>query len=97
MSVKIKISENRLAALGYIKFNESEKCKMYSLDDDIFTDEYGFSCDDIFETNIEVHSNGSCVMGGVLEIEDFNDLRDVLYKTLYRNGINDSVSKSLVL
>lgn len=87
MSKKVKITENKLITLGYVKSNDNKDYKVYSLDENIFNDEYGLNCDSIIETNVVVYANGECVMGGELEIEDFNDLRDVLYKTLYYNGV----------
>jgi hypothetical protein len=93
MSKKNKITESGLTALGYVKNNETEKHILYVLDENIFDNEYGFSCDSIFDTNIILYNNGLCVIGGECEIEDFNDVRDILYKTLYTNGIKDVVNQ----
>jgi hypothetical protein len=87
MNKKLKITESRLETLGYVKFNETEEIKCYALDENIFSEKYGLNCDTIWELNIVLHKNGGCVMDGECEIENFNELRHMVYSTFYSNGL----------
>lgn len=91
MSKKLKITESRLVTLGYVKRSEEEgeKYNMYDLGEDNFN-QYGFDCDSIWRFTIKVFKDGTGVMdGGTLEVQDFNELRDIFYSELVMNGYRE--------
>jgi len=89
MSKKLKITESRLVTLGYVKRSEKEKYNMYDLCED-YINQYGFDCDTIWGFTIKVFKDGTGVMdGGTLEVQDFNDLRDIFYSALVMNGYRE--------